>query len=220
MTMSRRTWVLAHVAGCMLLGACPRERPPAGSPDGGPPTNLTEASYPGALATALPGPDFLARQRLDGKIRDRTIHGEAVVQKQGETLTLIGLTPFGTKAFVAQQRGGAVESKVMAPEGKLPFPPRFMLLDVNRVLYLGLPGAPLADGTHSGTVGEERVSELWKDGALLERRFSRSDGRPAGEIVITFEGGMRGGKLPARIRFVNGWFGYSIVIDTLQWQAL
>lgn len=218
--MSRRTWVLGHVVGAMVLVGCHRAGATAGAPDGGPPASLTEASYPGALATALTGPDFLARQKLDGSIRDRKIRGEAVVQKQGEGLTLIGLTPFGTKAFVAQQRGGQVESKVMAPEGKLPFPPRFMLLDINRVLYLGLPGAPLADGRHEGTVGEERVVEVWQDGALVERRFSRVDGKPAGEIVIAFEGGMRDGKLPARVRLENGWFGYAIVIDTVQWQAL
>lgn len=211
--------MIAHVAWAML--ACGREPTQTTTPpgEGGPPANLSEASYPGALASRLAGPDFLARQRLDGKIGERKIHGEAVVQKQGEALTLIGLTPFGTKAFVAQQRDGQVESKVMAPEGKLPFPPRFMLLDVNRVLFLGIEGAPLVDGTHSGAVGEERVTEVWQGGALLERRFSRKDG-PAGEIVISFEGGMRDGKLPQRVRLVNGWFGYSIVIDTVQWQAL
>lgn len=218
MTMSRRTWVLGHVVAVMSLAGCHRAGETAA--EGGPPASLTEASYPGALATTLTGPDFLARQKLDGSIRDKKIRGEAVVQKQGEALTLIGLTPFGTKAFVAQQRGGQVESKVMAPEGKLPFPPRFMLLDINRVLYLGLPGAPLADGIQLGTVGEERVLEVWKDGALLERRFVRVDGKPAGEIVISFEGGMRDGKLPVRVRLENGWFGYSIVIDTVQWQAL
>ena len=168
MNMSRRTWAIAHVAWVML--ACGRGRgADAGTPPGaGPPANLSEQSYPGALATTLGGPDFLARQRLDGRIGERKIHGEAVVQKQGEALTLIGLTPFGTKAFVAQQRGGEVTSQVMAPEGKLPFPPRFMLLDVNRVLYLGLPGAPLADGTHSGAVGEERVTEVWQGAALWQ----------------------------------------------------
>lgn len=218
--MTRRAWCLGHVLAGMLALGCHRDRPPTGAPGAELPANLSEASYPGALATTLSGPDFLARQRLDGRIRERTIHGEAVVQKQGEALTLIGLTPFGTKAFVAQQTAGAVESKVMAPEGKLPFPPRFMLLDVNRVLFLGLSGGPLADGTHSGAVGEERVTEVWKDGALLERRFSRVDGKPAGEIVIVYEGGMREGKLPSRVRLQNGWFGYTIAIDTVQWQAL
>ncbi len=38
--------------------------------------------------------------------------------------------------------------------------------------------------------------------------------------MIAFEGGMRDGKLPARVRLENGWFGYAIVIDTVQWQAL
>ena len=64
------------------------------------------------------------------------------------------------------------------------------------------------------------MTEVWQGAALLERRFSRADGKPAGEIVVTFEGGMREGRLPDRVRLVNGWFGYSIAIDTVQWQAL
>lgn len=216
--MNNRTWPIALVLGGMLFGACSRGKDST-TPEAGP-ANLSEADYPGALAPALSGPDFLARQRLDGKIRDRTIHGEAVLQKQGEALTLIGMTPFGTKAFVAKQQGGQVEHQVFAPEGKLPFPPRFMLLDINRVLFLGLPGAPLADGTHVGQVGDETVTETWQGGALLERRFQRRDGKPAGTIVVTYEGGMRDGKLPERLRLDNQWFGYQIVIDTIQWQPL
>lgn len=218
--MARRTWRIGHVvcAAALLLGCAPRKAD-TGAPQGGPP-RLADADYPGTLAPALSGPDFLARQRLLGTAQGRSFHGEAVVQKQGEALTLIGLTPFGTKAFVARQQGGQVESQVLAPEGKLPFPPRFMLLDVNRVLFLGLPGAPLADGTHTGELHGERVTEVWQGGALLERRFERADGEPAGTVAVTYEGGMREGKLPARVRLDNGWFGYAIAIETVQWQAL
>jgi hypothetical protein len=218
--MNFKTWPIAPVLAGMLFGACSRGKGEATPPEAAGPANLSDADYPGTLAPTLSGPDFLARQRLDGKIRDRTIHGEAVLQKQGEALTLIGMTPFGTKAFVAKQQGGQVENQVFAPEGKLPFPPRFMLLDINRVLFLGLPGAPLADGTHFGQVGEETVTEKWQGGALLERTFARKDGEPAGTIVIVYEGGMQGGKLPERLRLDNQWFGYTIVIDTIQWQPL
>lgn len=219
--MSVRVRLPGHVLAFLCIGACAKDPQRSAPPDAsGPPASLSETDYPGALATSLSGPDFLARQKLDGKIRDRTIHGEAVLQKQGEALTLIGLTPFATKAFVAKQQGGRVENQVFAPEGRLPFPPRFMLLDINRVLFLGLPGAPLADGEHRGELGDERVTERWQGGALLERRFERKDGEPAGAIVITYEGGMQGGKLPARLRLDNQWFGYQIAIETIDWQAL
>lgn len=213
--MRLRTGSFGAVLSVMLLGACAKEQQ-----ESAPPQSLSEADYPGELAQALPGPDFMARQRLRGTARGREISGEVVLQKQGDALTLIGLTPFATKAFVARQQGAEVQVEVLAPEGKLPFPPRFMLLDVHRVQFLGLPGAPLADGTHQGEVGEERVTEVWQGGALLERRFERKDGRPAGAIVITYEGGMKDGALPARLRLANGWFGYEIAVETIQWQPL
>jgi hypothetical protein len=212
--MNLRTWTIGHVLVGMLLGACAKEQQETAPPP------LSEADYPGALAPTLSGPDFMARQRLRGTAGGREFGGEVVLQKQGEALTLIGLTPFATKAFVARQQGAEVEVEVLAPEGKLPFPPRFMLLDVHRVQFLGLPGAPLPDGTHAGEVGEERVTEVWQGGALLERRFERKDGRPAGTIVITYEGGMKDGALPARLRLDNGWFGYQIAVETIQWQPL
>ncbi|MFY0542171.1 hypothetical protein [Nannocystis pusilla] len=102
----------------MLLGACAKGQEAESTPP-----QLSEADYPGALATTLTGPDFMARQRLHGTARGREIGGEVVLQKQGDALTLIGLTPFSTKAFVAKQKGAEVKVDVFAPEGKLPFPP-------------------------------------------------------------------------------------------------
>lgn len=201
----------------MLMGACAKGQQKTGEAA---PPSLSETDYPGELARTLTGPDFMARQRLRGTARGREIGGEVVLQKQGDTLTLVGLTPFGTKAFVARQQGAEESVQVLAPEGKLPFPPRFMLLDVHRVHFLGLPGGQLQDGTHRGEVGQERVTEVWQGGALLERRFERKDGRPAGTIAITYEGGMKDGVLPARVRLDNGWFAYQIVVETLQWQPL
>jgi hypothetical protein len=212
--MNVRTWSIGAVVTGMLLGACAKGQQSSQPPE------LTAAAYPGALASTLSGPDFMARQKLRGTARGREIGGEVVLQKQGDALTLVGLTPFGTKAFVARQKGAEETIEVMAPEGKLPFPPHFMLLDVHRVQFLGLPGAPLADGTHAGELGEERVTEVWQGGALLERRFERKDGKPAGTIVITYEGGMKDGTLPSRVRLDNGWFDYQITVETLQWQPL
>lgn len=213
--MNVRTLSCVQVFLLMLSGACAKRQDAPAEPPA-----LSEADYPGELARTLAGPDFMARQRLRGIARGREIGGEVVVQKQGDALMLVGLTPFGTKAFVARQQGAEERVEVFAPEGKLPFPPRFMLLDVHRVQFLGLPGAPLGDGTHQGEVGEERVTEVWQGGALMERRFERKDGRPPGTIVITYEGGMKDGALPPRVRLDNGWFGYQITVETLQFQPL
>jgi hypothetical protein len=188
----------------------------------GPPGDPSQLRYPGALvpAQALAArPDFLARQSLVGKLGEREIHGQVVVQKQGATLTLIGLTPFGSKAFVIQQGPGGVKSQQVLP-GALPFPPEFMLLDVHRALFMGLSEGTAPDGELRGEREGEAVSETWKDGKLLRRSFRRLDRRPRGEISIEYVGGMAGPRPPATIVMDNQWFGYRVEISTVSWQPL
>lgn len=186
------------------------------------PPDPSQMRYPGVLvpAQALAGrPDFLARQSLVGRQGEREIHGEVVVQKRGEALTLIGMTPFGSKGFVIQQDASGVKSQEVL-EGALPFPAEFMLLDVHRALFMGLSEGTSADGTHRGEREGEKITELWQGGKLLRRSFRRLDRRPRGDITIEYVGGMAGGRPPARIVFTNGWFGYTIEIATVSWQAL
>ena len=199
--------------GLALVACTPR---PTGPPD---PAQLR---YPGELVPvqALAGRgDFLARQTLVGRYGPREVHGEVVVQKRGATLTLIGLTPFGSKAFVIQQDASGVRSEEILP-GSLPFPARFMLLDVHRALFMGLPGEPGPDGERRGRRGGERITEAWADGKLMRRSFRRVDRRPRGTILVEYVGGMTGGRPPAKIVLTNGWFGYTVEISTVGWQPL
>jgi len=132
----------AIILGSFLLG-CGSQSPAAEAP--------TDTGYPGALVSTncIEG-SFMARQRVIARYAGRTSSFDAVLQYHDGTLTLIGLTPFGTKAYVLQQRGTAITFDVIVPQAveERPFPPHYVLLDVHRTVFMGVPGAPLPDGEH------------------------------------------------------------------------
>jgi hypothetical protein len=185
------------------------------------PTPTAQApEYPGTLTPpSLHGGDFLRSQKLVARHGGRTSSFSAVLQKQADTLTLIGLTPFGSKAFVIQQVGVEVTFTSYLP-GELPFPPRYVLFDIHRVYFGGLGGAPLPDGEHVAERDGERIREVWKGGRLFERAFTRLAADPPGAMVIAYEGGMVPGTSPARIEIDNGWVGYHLSIATVSEERL
>jgi len=204
----RQVWVMLALA----LAAC--------TPRPSQPPDPSQMRYPGVLATsqALAAyPDFLARQSLVGRYGPREVHGEVVVQKRGGSLTLIGMSAFGSKAFVIQQDAEGVRSQEILP-GSLPFPAQFMLLDVHRSMFMGL--SEKTDGTHRGRREGEAITEIWQGGKLLRRDFRRLDRRPRGTISIEYVGGMTGSRPPAKIVVDNQWFGYTVEISTVSWQAI
>jgi hypothetical protein len=185
------------------------------------PPDPSQMRYPGEFVA---GPelarrgDFLTRQALVGRHGEREFHGEVVVQKRGEAVTLIGVTPFGGKAFVVQQDAGGVRGQELM-KGTLPFPPEFMLLDVHRSLFMELAEGT-GDGRRRGERAGEAITEEWAGGKLLRRTFRRLDRRPRGEITVEYVGGRTGEQPPKVMKVVNGWFGYSVEITTVSWQAL
>ena len=197
--------VLLLAAGC----ASRERRPPV----------LHEADYPGLIRSSSVLPDdVLWRQRVTatwGEEGGRSF--DAALQKQGDVLTLIGFTPLGSAGFVLVVRGERFEFENRTDD-ELPIPPRFMLLDAQRVFFpwLALPGGALDDGEHEGLIAGERVVERWQDGRLMERRFTRTDGQPPGEITIRYAWERPGWIGPTRATVDNSWFGYGLVIETLE----
>jgi len=190
---------------------------PAGSP--------AETDYPGRLVpTTRIQRAFLARQvlRVDWQGHQREF--QVVVQMHEGVLGVVGLAPWGGKAFVLEQRGTDVTYTSHLPaDVELPFPPRFILQDVSRALLFdallpwGVAGDP---GTRVRVVGEEEVTETWTDGGLVRRSFRRLDGEPPGQIVVDYGQGMRAGVPPRTIKLANEWFGYAIEVETVQYQPL
>ena len=174
--------------------------------------------YPGELRPPSDfGADFMMRQKIEAKFNQgQELAFEAVLQKQGDKLTLLGLTPFGSRAFLLEQVGKTVSFQNYVNR-ELPFPPRYILLDIQRTIYLE---AVRDEGTHQVETAEEVMTETWQGGRLMERRVRRKSGEPQGELIIQYRGGMIPGEPPEWIHFVSGWFGYELKIQTTESRAL
>lgn len=203
-----------HVLILILSGACAApERP-----------TFCDADYPGTLRqpSALAF-DVLWRQRVTAKWRDGQQGFDAAVQVLGDTLTVIGLSPAGQPGFVFVLDGDEVTSENRSGR-ELPFPPRYILLDVQRAFYpwlgdgVGVLGRR-DDGTYERQVDGERVVEHWSEGRLRRRTFERSEGAPAGVIEVTYRWG-DGMRAPVEAVLDNGWFGYTLTVATVEENAL
>lgn len=198
----------------LLASSCGPPRPTGPPPE-----------YPGTLAapSELRSPGGLGEAfALEHRVRSDSPAGthefRAVLQKLGDTIVIVGFGPHGGRGFTLTQRGEEIEFDSRLPE-ELPFPPRFMLLDVHRVWFRGLSG-PLPDGEHRDEIDGEEVVERWENGRLMERTFRRLDGEPEGVIRVEYEGGLGGEEPPSVVRFDNGWFGYRLTITTLSHQRI
>jgi hypothetical protein len=194
-------------------------------------TTVTSTTDPSGYPCVLHDPgtlphDFMVRQSLtiraqrDGK----TIEGQldAVLQKQRDTLVIVGFGPMNVKAFTLIQRGDRIEfTQFTGPE--LPFSPRNVVVDVHRVFFKRLP-VP-AEASYSGVVrGEldgEHVEETWRDGELRERVFTRPESTLHGAIRIELGPGC--GLLrcePESATLHNEWFGYTLTVANEGYETL
>lgn len=181
---------------------------------------LRASDYPGELVSSEQiTTNVLMRQQITARFGERETTFDAVVQVQGGVVTVVGLTPFGTRAFSIVQRGRAIEFESFTDE-PLPFPPEFILLDVHRTFFVTPAGEAPSDGERRSERGGEEVVESYSEGRLVRRSFRRLDGRPAGLITVTYEGGFAMPNAPATVHFENAWFGYSLVIRTVESTAL
>jgi hypothetical protein len=188
------------LAGCAVQG-------PAGEGD-------ASAPFQALASTREIRGNFSMRQQIDYRFGERRGSFEAVVQKRCDVLTLVGFTPFGTRAFSIEQRGREVSARTHV-SGTWPFPPHFILLDVHRAYLVPMPERPPADGFRELRHGAERVSETWAAGRLLERRFDRLDtGRP-GPILVRYVDGSVPGAPAREIQIANQRHGYELDVTTL-----
>jgi hypothetical protein len=184
------------------------------------------AEYPGALPD--PGtlaPDFMVRQTLtirtqrDGK--PLTFELDAVLQKAGDELLIIGFGPMSTKAFTLTQKGDRIEFvQLVGPE--LPFSPRNIVLDVHRVYFKRLPAPDAAPaGVRRGELDGEQVEETWQDGELRASVFTRPGSKLAGAVRVERGPGCdRAHCEPELATLHNEWFGYTLTIASEGYQRL
>jgi hypothetical protein len=165
-------------------------------------------------------PDVVIEQHVEAKKGDRTGGFDAVLQKRGAELVLVGLGPLGVRAFTLRQEGADIRyEQRMGPE--FPFPPRNVLVDVHRAFFkrLALATPSPRDGTFRGPLDGEEVVEVWHAGQLTERSFAR-EGR-AGAVRVLYSPGCGEDRCePATVRLVNEWFGYELAIENHRFQSL
>jgi hypothetical protein len=190
---------------CAAL-ACGGARGPAAGP------RMPARDYPGYLAPSETlGRPFVVQQSLRGSYEEHDISLDVVVQLANGKLTLVGLTPFGSRAFVLEQIGSETHFEKFV-DREIPFDPKYVLNDVHRVFFRGLSG-PRPDGVHSEEQHDEKVSETWRGGKLVERRFERLSGDPKGAVVARFSGAPSPVIAP-EVQLENQWFGYTITIES------
>ncbi len=174
-------------------------------------------SYPGTLRAVGSIPtDFFARQFVHGAYGPRKIAFEAVLQKRGDRLVLMALTPYGAPALTLEQTGSEVKvtSRLEEP---LPFEPRYVMLDIHRALFLGLE-SDAREGTVCAHVQDEDVCETRQAGAIIRRTFAREGYQ--GRIVVDYQAGYRPFTPPPKLTLHNPWFGYALTIETLETRPL
>lgn len=203
---------LAVVVVCAVafLG-CPRVQV---EDDGAP------ALGPGSLlpADAIPY-DFAWQQVVTIAWDGRDESFDAVLQKRGDVVELIGLGPMGRPAFVITHGADGVLMENLAGR-ELPFEPAYMIADVQKVSYPW--GEPVVDGsteTRTLDVAEFTVEETWTDGHLTARTFARADAPDRGVATVRYEG-WGDGDAPATATFDNAWFGYVLRVRTVEQQRL
>jgi Protein of unknown function (DUF3261) len=166
--------------------------------------------------------DFFDRQKIVASYDGHSFGFDAVLQKRGNELTLLGLTPFGSRAFVVTQKGADVSFQTYVGTA-LPFPPRYMLIDVHRVFFPADPATEAApfEGARTFSAEGEVIAETWHEGRLFHRTFSRSDGRLPGKIVVDYDGGLGDDSShPGHVVLTNGWYGYRLDITTTSHKPL
>jgi len=159
--------------------------------------------------------DFLLRQRVRVRGDGVDVGFELVSQKKGAELTMVGLTSFGAKAFALTQKGTDVRVDSFLGAA-WPMPPRNVLRDLNRMMFLTVPGGPFPNGSVEAALGGTRITEQWRDGELLWRSFRRVDGDPAGTVTVDFAPQAESGAPGKTARIRNGWCGYEATVFTVE----
>jgi hypothetical protein len=170
------------------------------------------------LDDVLPAPstirgDFAWRQRLVASYGEEDFSFQAMLEKSGGTLSLLFLTPYGSRALLLQQTDSRLETRYFVSQ-RLPFPARYILTDVYRVYFRGMPEAPLADGVHRMNVDGETFVDRWQGGALLQREvYAATSKEPA--VLIRYQPGASREAPADRVELDNRAYGYRIAIDTV-----
>lgn len=183
---------------------------------------IDPSSYPGVLQPPSSlGRDLVWRQKVTAQWgTDKSASFEAVLQKAGNALTLIGLNPMGQMGFAISFDGADIRLETRGGV-EMPFPARFILLDVQRAFWPWLNEERISSSNERyGVVAGEQIRETFTGGRLNERVFQRADNVPKGMIRIRYSGWEGERLAPERVVLENGWFGYVLTVETFSEEGL
>lgn len=163
--------------------------------------------------------DFLLRQQLAFRYAGGQGSFETILQKRCDDLTVIALTPFGTRAFTLIQRGSEIWVQSGSPR-TWPFPLRHILEDVHRVLLPPIAEEGTMDGVYERPHGSEQVTEYWTRGRLSRREVRPNAGGSEWKVIIRFEAPPSPDWPPDLVRLRNDRWGYELEITTLSRRKL
>jgi hypothetical protein len=203
-----RAWLLVAAIACACACACASSAPARPMPK--------PAVDPGPLRApdALPF-DFQWNQRVTATWPTGKRTFDAVLQKRAGELMLVGLSPMGLPGFILRLDSGAKITVENRTGRELPFAPEYILADVQRVFFPWLP-----QGVSSGDVGPVHVVEQRTGEQLLRRTFTRTDGAAKGEVRVVYAPRRSGEDASRRVEVDNAWFGYALLIETLEQSRL
>jgi hypothetical protein len=197
---------MKKLAFVLLLAACSHK--PA------PPPAVPQFGLAGVLIPTdqIQSPPFVVEQRIKGTYRGGEVGLDCVVQFKDKKLTVLGLTPFGTRAFSIEQTGTAVKFEKYV-ERDLPVQPEMVLYDIHRVFFRGLP-----PDVSQGQNYSDQVTELRSGDYVVERRFQNMEG-PTNLVVISFDGPPAPIVAP-HVKIANTAFAYAVEIENTQQKSL
>ncbi len=207
---------LALVAG--MAGGCAPAAPAQSAPaKGGVP------SFPLLPVDRLPGA-FQWQQRVTARWPEGQRSFGAVLSKEPGELRLVGLGPMSSVGFVLSLAAGpggpvvALENRAALP---VPFDPRYILRDVQRVLYPWIaesdPPPSESSAVREAVVFGQRVFERWQGGELVERQFGPAEDP---DTTVSYSGRERGQLAARRAKLENRRARYVLEIETLSEEAL
>jgi hypothetical protein len=183
-----------------------------------PPRPPSHAHYGALIPTVDLGPPFMVEQQLSGQYGTQDVKLECVVQLSKGKLTVLGLTPFGTRAFSIEQVGTDVHFEQYV-ERDIPFDPVHVLYDLHRVFFRRLRAVPGKNGMYAEQDHGEMLRERWDRGVLVERRYESLEGPVANIIIVTYEG-PPAPVIARRVKITNVAYSYTLTIDNVEQKLL
>lgn len=172
-------------------------------------------------ATDMPGA-FQWRQRVTATWPTGERSFDAVIQRRGDTLMLVGLSPMGQPGFVfTLDAKGSVSVKNHSGQ-ELPFEPAFIFADVQRAFFpwIGFDGQKV-DGESRVTRDGVMVVEHRVAGTLFQRRLTlTAPGCDRASVTVRYNGWEGRHTAPKLVELEHEALGYRLVIETVEEQGL